>query len=363
VKRLILLIVLLFFPVCARADAAQELIDSLDLSQWQAAAEEAGAELDVMQMLRALVSGETEFTPQALFDLLREMILGEAQSMRGQLLVFLGPALLWAVNRQLAGEDGSSGAAGLICFVFGASAMLSAFASHMEMARAAIRRIGNLTEKVFPVLTALMTTTGRGGTAGLLRPLAALGGGALTAAVEQIAVNLCGGAAVLAAAGNLSSRMKLRSLFALCCSAAKWLLGAVMTLFLGMTAACGVIGPVQDSMTLRAAAYAADSLLPVVGGDIADAMSGMAASAQLVRKAAGMTGVIVMLSVCLRPVIRLALGLLVCRLAAALTEPLADGPLKACAEQIAVAVGLLLAAVSVSAALFVTLTGVCIGAG
>ena len=139
-KRLILLIVLLFFPVCARADAAQELIDSLDLSQWQAAAEEAGAELDVMQMLRALVSGETEFTPQALFDLLREMILGEAQSMRGQLLVFLGPALLWAVNRQLAGEDGSSGAAGLICFVFGASAMLSAFASHMEMARAAIRR-------------------------------------------------------------------------------------------------------------------------------------------------------------------------------------------------------------------------------
>ena len=98
------------------------------------------------------------------------------------------------------------------------------------------------------------------------------------------------------------------------------------------------------------------------GGDIADAMDGMAASASLVRGAAGVTGVIVMLSVCLRPVIRLTLGLLVCRLAAALSEPVADGPLKSCAERLGKATGLLLAAVAVSAALFVTLTGVCIGA-
>ena len=93
------------------------------------------------------------------------------------------------------------------------------------------------------------------------------------------------------------------------------------------------------------------------------AMDGMAASAALVRSAAGVTGVIVMLAVCLRPVIRLTLGLLTLRLAAALTEPVADGPLISCAGQLGKATQLLLAAVSVSAALFVTLTGVCIGSG
>lgn len=355
-KRLILLLILMCFPVRACAETADELIASLDLSSWQTAAEEAGAELNVLETLRSLARGEIDLTPEALLGLMREMILGEARGMREQLMLFLAPALLWAVNRQL------SGGAGFVCFLTGAGAMLGAFASQMELTRVTIGRMGRLTEEVFPVLTALMSTTGRAGTAGLLRPLAALGGGALTAMMENIAVVLCGGAAVLAVAGNLSERIRLKSLFNLCCSAGEWAMGAVMTAFLGLTAMCGVIGPAQDGMTLRAAKYAADSLLPVVGGDIADAMDGMAASAALVRRSAGVTGVIVMLAVCLRPVIRLALGLITCRLAAALTEPAADGPLKTCAEQIAKATGLLLAAVAVSAALFVTLAGVCIGA-
>ena len=362
-RGLVLAAVLLLLPMSAGAETAEEIIASLDLSAWQEAADEAGAQLDVMEILRSLAQGEMELTPETLLTLLREMVLGEAQGMRAQLLVFLAPALLWAINRQLLGGDGPGSAAGYVCFIFGASAMLGAFASQMELARLTIRRMGNLTEKVFPAMTALMSSTGRAGTAGMLGPLAAFGGGALTAVVERIAAYLCGGAAVLAVAGNLSGRVQLKSLFSLCCSVGKWLLGAVMTLFLGLTATCGVLGPARDSVTLRAVTYAADSLLPVVGGDIADAMDGMAASASLVRSAAGVTGVIVMLSICLRPVIRLTLGLLTCRLAAALTEPVADGPLKACAEQIGKATGLLLAAVSVSAALFVTLTGVCIGAG
>ena len=359
-RALVLFALLMFFSGCARAEPTEELIESLDVPLWQAAADEAGAHLNVMDTLRALVSGETPFTPETLMELFREMILGEAQGMKGQLMAFLAPALLWGINRQLTDRPG--GAAGYVCFLFGAGVMLGAFASQMELARLTIRRTGRLTEQVFPALTALLSSTGRPGTAGMLAPLAAFGGGALTAAVERIVCSLCGGAAVLAVAGNLSERIRLGSLFKLFCSAAEWMLGAVMTLFLALTAVCGVLGPAQDGVTLRAAKYAADSLLPVVGGDIADAMDGMAASASMVRGAAGVTGVIVMLSLCLRPVIRLTLGLLVCRLSAALSEPVADGPLQKCAEQLGKATGLLLAAVAVSAALFVTLAGVCIGA-
>jgi len=396
-RRVFLILLLLLLPFCALADsglsetqsgaASQEragaetafswqtltgtdgseererLIGSLDLSSWQAAADEAGAQLNVMETLTALARGEAGFSPEGLWQLLCEIVLGEARGMRGRLMLFMGPALLWGISRQLTGGDGPGGAAGYVCFLSGAGAMLSAFASQMELARTTIRRLGSLTEQVFPVLTALMSSTGRAGTAGLLGPLAAFGGGALTALTGRIAVSLCGGAAVLAVAGNLSGRIRLSSLFSLFCAAGKWLLGAVMTVFLAMIGLCGVIGPAQDGVTLRAARYAADSLLPVVGGDIADAMDGMAASAALVRSAAGVTGVIVMLAVCLRPVIRLTLGLLTLRLAAALTEPVADGPLISCAGQLGKATQLLLAAVSVSAALFVTLTGVCIGSG
>lgn len=362
-RGLLLALLFLLLPLCARAETAEELIDGLELSAWQEAADQTGWQLNVREMILSLAQGRLDLSPERMSELLGELILGEAQGMKGMLLSFMGPALLWGISRQLSGRDRPGGAAGWVCYVFGASVMLNAFVSQMELARQTIRQMGRLTGQVFPVLTALMSSTGRAGTAGLLQPLAAFGGGAMTGVVERIAVTLCGGMATLAVAGNLSERMRLDSLFSLCRSVGKWVLGAVMTVFLGMTAMCGVIGPAQDSVTLRAAKYAADSLLPVVGGDIADAMEAMAASASAVRGAAGLTGVAVMLAVCLRPVVRLTMGLITCLLAEALTEPVADGPLKACAGQMGKTIELLLAAVAVSAALFIMLTGVCIGRG
>jgi len=241
--------------------------------------------------------------------------------------------------------------------------MLGSFAVQLELAQDTIRRLGRLTEEVFPALTGLVSALGKPGTAGAIQTMVSLGGGALTAFLERATGMICSGVAVLAAAGNLTERIELNGLFGLCCSVGSWLLGGIMSAFLAMTTLSGVIGSAQDGVTVRAAKYAADQLLPVVGGDIADTMGAMAQSAGLVRSAAGVTGVIVMLSVCIRPVVRIGLSMLMYRLAAALSEPVADGPVKRCAEQMAQAARLLLAAVAVSAAMFVTLTGVCLSAG
>lgn len=361
-----LLLVLLFFllPCFGRAEeAVDETIDSLDLSSWQAAVDEAGAELDVVQIVRVLAQGEMEFTPEAFMDLLREMILGEADGFYGQLLAFMGPALLWAVNRYLLSGGKLGEATGYVCFLAGAGVMLGAFASQMELARTTVRRMGNLTEQVFPVIVGLMSASGSPGAGSAVQAMVAFAGGAMSAFLEKAIAVMCGGAAVLAAADNLTERIRLGGLFRLCRSVGNWLFGGIMAAFLGMTTLSGLLGGAQDGVTIRAAKYAVDNLLPVVGGDVADAMDGMVRSAMLVRSAAGVTGVIVMLSVCLRPVLRLALGMLTCRLAAALTEPVAEGPLSRCMEQLGQATQMLLTAVSVSAALFITLTGVCLTAG
>ena len=353
-----------FAPVwTAGADEVSQVIDGLDVSAWQAAADEAGAEVDVLQLLRALAGGEAVLAPEGLPELLKGIVLGEAGGAYEMLLAFMGPALLWAVSRRLTSGGRLSGAAGFACCLVGVGLMLDAFASQMELARTTVRQLGNLTEQVFPVLTSLMSAAGRPGAAGAVQTMVAFGGGALTAFLEHSAAVICAAAAVLAAAGSLTERISLDGLFRLCCTAGGWIFGGVMSAFLAMTTMTGVMGTARDGVTIRAARYAADNFLPVVGGDVADAMDAMAQSAGLVRSAAGVTGVIVMLAVCIRPVIRLALGMLMYRLAAALTEPVADGPLKKCAEQLAQAAQLLLAAVAAGGAMFITLAGVCLSAG
>ena len=345
-RGLIVLLMLLLVSAPARAEETDRLIGSLDVSEWQQAAEEAG--------------GELEFTPEGLIRLLRGILLGEAGGVRGQLMAYMGPALLWAVNRYLLRGGRLGEAAGQVCALAGMGVMLAAFSGHMALASDTVSRLGRLTGQVFPVLTGLMSASGQPGAAGAVQQMVIFGGGALTAFLEKAMRVLCGGAAVLAAAGNLTGRIRLDGLFRLCRSAGNWLFGGIMAAFLGMTAMSGLMGGARDGVTIRAAKYAVDSLLPVVGGDVADAMDGMVKSAALVKNAAGVTGVIVMLSVSVRPVVRLALGMLMCRLASALIEPVAEGPLSRCAAQLGEATQMLLAAVSVSAALFMTLTGACL---
>ena len=357
------LLLVLLLPAAARAETLDGTIDSLDLSAWQSVLEESGAELDAMETVRAIASGEMTLEPETLLQLLRQLFLGGADGFSRQLTAFLGPALLWAVAQSLPGQERIGGAAGYVCFLAGALVMLGALENCMELARTTVRRLGALTGQVFPVLSALMSAAGRPGTADALQPMAMFLGGGMSALVERILTALGGGAAVLAVAGNLTERMRLDGLFRLFVSAGGWLLGAVMTVFLGMTSLGGILGAAKDGATIRAAKYAVDNLLPVVGGDVADAMDAMAASAGLVKSAAGVTGVIVMLSVCLRPVVSIALTMLALRLTAALTEPAADGPLKKCMDQLGQAMGLMLAAVAVSASLFIALTGACLRVG
>lgn len=355
----ILALVMLLLPQTAGAEGVSEAIEQLQLDTWQAALDEADIRLDALGLVRELASGDPEAAAERLLALFTALIAGEGQALGAQLLAFVGPSLMWALNRQLTGdENGPGAAAGWVCCLAGAGVMLTAFSEYAALAGNTISRLGVLSGSVFPALSSLMSATGSPDTAGMLRPLAALGGGALTGVLEKTARVLCGSAAVLAAAGCLTGRIRLKGLFRLCCSAGNWIFGGITTSFLGLAAACGVMGPARDGLSVRAARYAVDNLLPVVGGDVADAMDAMISGALLVRRAAGVTGVVVMLAVCIRPVVRLALGMLACRLAAALTEPVADGPLRECVDQMGQAVQLLLVAVAVSASLFMSLTGV-----
>lgn len=344
-------------------EAINEVVDSADFTEWQKAADEAELEINVVQMIRTLVSGETELSAENLRNAASQMILGEARSMADWLPLFIGPALLWALNRSFLSGGHLGEAAGFVCFLAGSGLMLGAFSGWMEEARGAVRQLNRMTGQIFPTLMALVNSAGGSGTTGVMQTLISFLSGGMTQLAERIMTVLGGSAAALAVAGNMTERVPLTGLQKLCCTVGGWLMGGIMTAFLGMASLGGLLASTQDGMTIRAAKYAVDNLLPVVGGGIADTVDAMAFSAHMVKNAAGVTGMIIVAAACVRPVLRLALGVLVCRLAAALTEPVADGPLRRCMAQLGQATQLLLISVAVCAALFMTLLGVALSAG
>ncbi len=86
-------------------------------------------------------------------------------------------------------------------------------------------------------------------------------------------------------------------------SVAKWTLGLITTIFIGVTSIQSIIGTSVDTVGIRAAKFAASSMIPVVGGAMSDAYSTLMGSLSLIKSSVGVLGIIIILVAALKPVV------------------------------------------------------------
>ena len=361
-RRALALAALLFLFGGARAEAMDRAIDSLPLEGLEEFARESGLALDVRALIGRLTGGGAAEEARPLVESLGMMLQAALREALPSVLSLAAPALLWALGRQLT-RGGQLGAASeLVCALSEASLLAAMYAAQASAARASLERIAGLIERFHPVMSALLAACGAPGLAGLMAPAGALATGLIASVVTRAVLSLSAAAAALAAAGSLG-QMKFDGLFRLCVGMANWLLGGATTVFLGLMTAGGMLERGRDGMALRAAEYAVDSLLPVIGGDVADALGAVSSGAALLRGAVGVTGAALLVGVCLAPMLRLMAAIWGCRLAAALAQPVADGPLIRCMNGFADAMRLLFLAQAACAALFLAIAGAGVAAG
>ena len=353
-KRVILLcaaLLCLWLPACIAEEEAERIAGGLDVSEWQAYADAAGLEIDVRETLLSLVSAQDGWDVQGALAALGETLRAQLRESVSLIVLFAAPALVCALAKQFAPQNG--GVIEWIGVLAAASAMLAAFASAFSQAERAVS----------PLLIALLSAAGGGATAALLSPMAALAGGAIGTAAGGSGLALCACAAGVAAAGELSERIRLTKLFKLLRTLCNWLMGAWLTAFLAVVSVQGLLGAGYDSAAVRTAQYAVDNLMPVVGGDVADTMDALIGSAQLVKNAAGVTGLCLLLLVCVRPLLAILAPLLASRLAAAMIEPVEDGPVARLIDRFGDVLSMLLVVVVASCVMALVLIGATLASG
>ncbi|MCI8525816.1 MAG: stage III sporulation protein AE [Oscillospiraceae bacterium] len=126
----------------------------------------------------------------------------------------------------------------------------------------------------------------------------------------------------------------------------KWVLTNALKLavflFTGYLSLSGVIAGVSDGAALKAAKLAVSSMVPVVGGMISDASETVLVSAQVLKSAAGVFGMLAVLAICLMPLLRLGVQHLVLKLTAALCATVGEKPLIGLIESLSTAMGFLM---------------------
>lgn len=100
----------------------------------------------------------------------------------------------------------------------------------------------------------------------------------------------------------------------------QWLLGAVMTIFVGILSVQSIIGVSADTVGVKAAKFAVSTFVPVVGGAVSDAFSTVRSSLGVIRSGIGGVGIIIIIFIVLQPIILTALLKLVTTICAIISE-------------------------------------------
>lgn len=240
-------------------------------------------------------------------------------------------------------SDRSSAVVSLVGALAVTAACTADLHSMIALGSDTITRLNDYSQFILPSLTCILASSGftaasaalYAGTAFFLELLMTLIARLLIPALYvYVAV------AAAEAAMNTGVLAKLRDLI-------KWLvtvsLKTVMYVFTGYMSITGLLSGSTDAARLRAAKLTLSGTVPVVGSIVSDASETLLSSAAVVKNAVGTYGMLAVLAVCLLPFFRMGIQYLILKGTTALGGMMGSKNLVTLVENLAGAMGLLLA--------------------
>ena len=282
--------------------------------------------MSVKDAVLALASGETISAEDALAGVLGAF--GEAlHDLGAQMLSLMLPVLLSSILLHTIGaqKDALSPLLRSVCFMLILIPVMLLVFSELEHTRETITAMTERMDKLLPLLLTLLTALGGNASSAFLHPMVVAASGSMVFLAREVILRLVMCTCAVTAINHLSDRAHLTRMAQLLRSGVCWLLGVSFTVFLGAMSLQGVCSASIDGVVIRAAKYAVDNFVPVVGGMFSDTMDTLVGCTLIVKNALGVAAVLALLGTILGPLMRTLAVVFVMKLSAALLEPVADG--------------------------------------
>ncbi|NIK77459.1 stage III sporulation protein AE [Paenibacillus castaneae] len=211
---------------------------------------------------------------------------------------------------------------------------VNSFHVAIDYAKGAIEGMVQFMLAMVPLLLTLLASMGNVVTVSVLHPLIVFMIHAIGTLVYTIVFPLLFFSAVLHIASALSDKFKVTQLANLLRSIGVYVLGGLITIFLGVVSVQGVTGAVTDGVTLRTAKFVTGNFVPVVGRMFSDAADTVISASMLAKNAIGLAGVIILLFISVFPAIKILTLALIYNISAAVMQPLGESPIVTCLQTI-----------------------------
>lgn len=211
--------------------------------------------------------------------------------------------------------------------------IMNNFAEIVTITKESISNLVAFSNTLIPVLITLVLTTGNIISANLLQPILLFVITFIGNFIYDVIIPILLASTALGIVSKVSERIQLEKLSKFFKSSTVWILGVVLTLFVSLVSIEGSLSSSVDGITAKTAKAAVSSFIPVVGKILGDAVDTVIGCASILKNAVGIVGVIVIIGICIKPIIKLLIIMVTYYIGAAICEPIADGKIVKLLEQ------------------------------
>ncbi len=307
---------------------------------------------------KKLASGESLFSAESILNSLSDAFFGELTRSKSYLAAILTLAAAAGVLR-MTGSMGEVHDSAYFCtYALMSASVVKLLGETVGYGAETVHSICDFITKLSPIFLGLMATAGKVTSAAAFSPVLSGAVYIFTLAVDKVITPIVYMSAVFGIVGNISARVQLASFNKLMQSVAKWILTALFTVFTSLTALYGFNAPVIDAIGLKGAKFAIGTLVPVVGGLLADSVDTVLGGTHVLKNAVGSAGMISVIIIAAFPVIKVWVVWFMLRLCAAVAEPLCDKRMSMMLADVAESIGTVLALMLTAIMLFLITIGI-----
>lgn len=304
------------------------------LSDSEKYTEETFGEIDINDIFTKSLSGEIDNNTiiNIIFALLGDNVKTALATIGSVMAVVVVHSVLKAISENL-GNENVSKIAYYIEYILIITLVMANFSSIITEMKQAVQNLTGFANSLIPLMITLMITTGNIVSSGMLQPILLLLITFISNFMTNVLIPIALVSTALGIISKISDEAQVGKLSKFLNSSMVWVLGTVLTLFVSVTSLEGGLTTSIDGVTAKAAKTAISSVVPVIGNILGDAVNTIMGCSNIIKNAVGVVGIIVIIAICIRPIIQLAVLTITYYLGAALCEPIADEKVVGILEQ------------------------------
>ncbi len=292
-------------------------------------------DIDIGEVLNSAISGniDNNMLYSKIFNLLGTEVVKGITSLASILIIIIIHSILKSISENLNNENISK-LIFYIEYIAIVTIIMSNFSEVIQTVRDTANNLVGFMNSLIPILISLMLFTGSITTSTIMEPLILFIINFIGTLIQNLLIPITLIVAVLSIISKISDKVQIDNLSKFMKSGVVWILGIVLTVFVGVLSLEGNLSSSIDGVTAKTAKAVVSTAIPVVGKILGDAVDSVLGCGVVLKNAVGFVGVIIIIGICIMPILKLGILTIAYKLTSAVSEPIADGKIVKLLDQI-----------------------------